>query len=166
MFIRPEVTADAASITGVIERAFANHPFSSQTEHFIVNALRSAGALTVSLVAEKRSKVVGHVAISPISISDGTLRWYGLGPVAVEAALQGQGIGSALVREALIQLRSLGAAGCVVLGEPAYYRRFAFQSSGSLVYPGPPPEHFMSQAFAGTAPRGEVAYHEAFASEA
>jgi putative acetyltransferase len=164
MLIRAEVDSDAASIAGVIERAFANHPLSSHSEHAIVHALRTAGALAVSLVAMHGDDVVGHVAVSPVTMSDGTPLWYGLGPVSVEPAFQGRGVGLALVNAALEQARSLGAAGCVVLGEPGYYGRFGFRSRQGPVLRGLPAEYFMSLTFSGTVPQAEVSYHEAFAS--
>lgn len=163
--IRPERPEDAAAIALVIERAFASAPFSSHTEQFIVRALREAQALAVSLVAQQGTAVVGHVACSPVSISSGASGWYGLGPVSVAPERQVQGIGSALVRAALAQLRTLGAAGCVVLGEPAYYGRFGFHAAAGLAYPGPPAEYFMACPFAGASPSGEVSYHPAFDSK-
>lgn len=131
-----------------------------------MQALRAAGALAVSLVAEQDQEVVGHVACSPVTISDGARHWYGLGPLAVDPAHQSRGIGAALVRAGLAQLRIVSAAGCVVLGDPAYYGRFGFKAVPGLVYPGPPPEYFMALVFAGPVPQGEVSYHAAFASEA
>ncbi len=166
MLIRPEVPEDAAAIASVIERAFSNAQHTSHSEQFIVEALRAAGALTLSLVAEQDHKVVGHVAYSPVSISSGAQDWYGLGPLAVEPTLQSHGIGAALVRAGMARLRAVSAAGCVVLGDPAYYGRFGFKVVPGLVYPGPPPEYFLAQAISGLVPQGEVAYHAAFASEA
>lgn len=52
MIIRKEQNTDLESITNVTIAAFKNHPISRQTEHFIINALRLADALTISLVAE------------------------------------------------------------------------------------------------------------------
>lgn len=164
--IRPETPADADAISGLIARAFAAEQFTSHTEQFIVRALRDAGALAVSLVAEHERTIVGHVAFSPVTITSGDAHWYGLGPLAVAPAFQKQGIGSALVLAGIGQLRSMSAAGCVVLGDPAYYGRFGFRTTAGLVYPGPPPEYFMALRFAGPVPRGEVAYHAAFGSEA
>ncbi len=160
--IRPERPADAAAIAGLIERAFAGVPHSSHTEHAIVRELRRAGALAVSLVAEREGALVGHIAFSRVAVEDGTANWYGLGPLAVEPRFQRQGIGAALVRAGLSELRGLGAAGCVVLGDPSYYGRFGFGHVPLLTYPGPPPECFMAAVFAGAVPRGTVAYHAAF----
>lgn len=160
--IRPEHPTDAEAITRVTEQAFLSAPYSDQTEHFIVLALRRAGALSVSLVAEVEGQVVGHVALSPVRWSDGSAGWYGLGPVSVLPARQGRGIGQALVREGLAALRGLGAAGCVVLGEPGYYGRFGFAHRPDCVLEGVPPEYFQVLAFGAHMAAGRVTYHEAF----
>lgn len=83
VLIRDEREDDAETITVVTAAAFETLEISDHTEQFIVKALRAAGALTVSLVAEVDGAVVGHIAFSPIAISDGTPDWYGLGPVSV-----------------------------------------------------------------------------------
>jgi hypothetical protein len=56
MIIRPETTLDYIAIREINIAAFADQPFSQQTEHLIVEALRAADALTISLVAENRTK--------------------------------------------------------------------------------------------------------------
>lgn len=58
--------------------------------------------------------------------------------------------------------QSNGAAGCVVLGDPAFYRRFGFVQNPSLLLPGVPPDHFMALAWLAPVPHGEVSYHGAF----
>ncbi len=160
--IRPETDADAASIEAVTEAAFLNAEHTSHTEQFIVAGLRRAGVLTLSMVAKKEGVMVGHVAVSPVTLSDGTMGWYGLGPVSVLPVFQRQGIGSVLIREVLGSLRQMGANGCVVLGDPRYYERFGFKAVPELVLPGVPPECFMAQAFGAEMPQGSVAYHAAF----
>ena len=84
--------------------AFADHPFSQQTEHLIIDDLRKANALTVSLVAVVSDQVIGHIAISPVSISDGTSDWYALGPVSVLPEFQGKGVGSKLIKTGLSRI--------------------------------------------------------------
>ncbi len=160
--IRDETNLDVPAITALTEAAFLNAPHTGHTEHFIVNALRRAGQLTLSLVAERDGVVVGHVAVSPVSVSDGATGWYGLGPISVLPALQGQGIGSALMHAALDGLRARGAAGCLLVGDPAYYTRFGFRPVPGLVYPGIPPEYFMALAFGVSIPQGTVSFHAAF----
>src|SRR5689334_15629559 len=103
--LRPEVPTDSSAIEAVTVSAFLNAPHTSHTEQHIVSALREAGELAVSLVAETGGVIVGHVAISPVSIADGSLDWFGLGPVSVLPEHQRQGIGSRLIREALRILR-------------------------------------------------------------
>lgn len=160
--IRTETPADVAAIEAVTAAAFLDAPHTDHTEHFIVNALRRAGQLFISLVAEDSDVIVGHVAISPVSISHGTSGWYGLGPISVAPERQRQGIGSQLMTEALARLRRSGAAGCVVVGEPRYYGRFGFKAEPALVLPDVPPEYFQAIAFRGEIPAGVVSYHDAF----
>ncbi|MDN3523636.1 GNAT family N-acetyltransferase [Halomonas ramblicola] len=131
-----------------------------------MRALREAGALSVSLVAESDGEVVGHVAASKVTLSDGTPDWFGLGPVSVLPAWQGRGIGSALVQECLARLRERGARGCVVLGEPDYYQRFGFRAVPGLILPGVPLAYFMALDWGDDRPRAEVAFHPAFTATA
>lgn len=160
--IRPERPEDVDAIARVTEAAFAQAAHASGTERFIVDALRREGGLVVSLVACDASGVVGHVAVSPVAVSGGADGWYGLGPISVQPACQGRGVGSALMREALAELRRRGARGCVLLGDPAFYRRFGFVQATGLTLPGVPPEYFLVLAFDGEAPLGKVRYHRAF----
>lgn len=162
--IRPETTADGAAIETVTICAFLHAQHSSGTEQHIVNALRRAGRLAISLVADGGGAVIGHVAVSPVAISDGTTDWFGLGPIAVLPTQQRRGVGSHLMREALRLLREHGAAGCVVLGEPQYYRRFGFEVDPNLSLPGVSPGYLQSISFGTSVPHGTVAYHEAFAA--
>ncbi len=162
MKIRDETRDDFASIAAVTEAAFRPLEISGHTEHFIVEALRAAEALTVSLVAVLEGRVVGHIAISPVTVSDGTPGWYGLGPVSVSPELQRQGIGKALIREGLARLRALGARGCCLVGHPEYYRQFGFANAPELGVEGVPPGVFFALSFHGTVPRGTVAFHEGF----
>ena len=164
--IRSETRADIDAITGVTAAAFQTLEISSHTEQFIVAALRAAGALTLSLVAEVGGRVIGHVAFSPVTISDGTPEWYGLGPVSVLPAYQRQGIGKALIREGLACLKALHARGCCLVGHPDYYRRFGFENVPGLGVDGVPPEVFFALSFDGHMPQGSVTFHPAFAAEA
>jgi putative acetyltransferase len=162
MHIRTERPEDANAIHFVTEAAFKEALHASYTEAKIVDALRAAGALSVSLVATEDGAIVGHVAFSPVKISDGARDWFGLGPVSVTPPRQGQGIGQALVREGLRRLEALGAAGCVVLGDPGYYGRFGFAYDPGLTYGDIPPGYFQRLTLTGAAPKGEVAYHAGF----
>lgn len=160
--IRPEAPADVPAIHALTRDAFEHAPHTDHTEHFIVDALRAAGALTLSLVDEQDGVLRGHVALSPVAVSNGATGWFGLGPISVLPAHQRRGVGSALMRAALHLLQSQGAAGCVVLGEPGYYGRFGFRANSKLVLPGVPPAYFQALHWTGVVPTGEVSYHPAF----
>ncbi len=163
ILIRKEHPADKNTIENVTFAAFADKPYSDQTEHLVVNALREAGALTLSLVAEVDGKVVGHIGFSKVSINGEDLNWYGIGPVSVQPEMQKQGIGSKLIQEGLTLIRDLGAKGCVLEGSPEYYQRFGFKSYANLVYDGTPaPEYFMALPFYDQIPQGKVEFHRAF----
>lgn len=166
MHIRAEMPGDAAAIERVTVDAFRHAPHTGHTEQFIVRALRQRERLSVSLVAEEDGVVVGHVAVSPVRISDGDEGWFGLGPISVVPSRQRCGVGTSLMREALVRLRALGARGCVVLGDPGYYARFGFRAEPSLILPGVPAEYFQALSFDGRMPVGTVAYDEAFAATA
>src|SRR5512144_1170120 len=160
MRLHPEIPADIDAIDALLARAFADHPHSHQTEGAIVRALRAASALSLSLIAEDDGGgVIGYVAASPVRV-DGVQRcWYGLGPLAVEPARQRTGVGSALMRATLETLTARGAAGCVLVGDPAYYARFGFTPLPGLELPGVPAEVFVGRVLAGPAARGTVAFH-------
>ncbi len=155
--IRPAAPDNAPAIGALVTAAFENAAHSDGTEAEIVAGLRRAGDLTLSLVAEDEA-ILGHIAFSPVSISDGSGHWYGLAPVSVTPDRQSQGIGAGLVRHGLAELRSMGARGCVVLGDPAYYGRFGFVADPTLTYPGVPEGLFQRIVFGGDAPRGTVRY--------
>ena len=161
--VRFESVADAPAIAALTTAAFLDAPHTSHTEQHIVAVLRRAGQLSVSLVAEEADgRIVGHVAVSPVTLSDGSRHWYGLGPISVDPARQSQGIGTRLMHAALAALQARGAAGCVVLGDPAYYGRFGFTAIPGLELPGVPPEYFQALAWRGPSPQATVAYHTAF----
>lgn len=134
----------------------------SGTEARLVEDLRAAGALTVSLVAEQDGEIVGHAAFSP-ALLDGAPGWYGLGPVSVRPDLHRTGIGTRLVEAGLARLRDSGAAGCVTVGHPEYYPRFGFVAHSRLTYEGEAGPHVMALRFDGGEPAGELAFHPAFA---
>lgn len=162
ILIRSETDADVSAITEVTIAAFKTLEISDQTEHFIIRALRVANALTISLVAELDGLIVGHIAFSPITISDGTKNWYGLGPVSVLPGYQRQGIGKALIQEGLSRLKDIKAKGCCLAGHPEYYRQFGFKNIAGLVLEGVPQEYFFALSFDEHIPKGHVTFHEAF----
>ena len=128
--VRNEEPADIPAIFAVNCECFP-----TDAEAQLVDALRAAGRLSVSLVAVVDNEVIGHVAFSPVMTEDRSIG-LGLGPLAVVKAHRNKGIGAHLVRTGLLACKTSDCGWAVVLGDPAYYARFGFEtgieSSGSL----------------------------------
>jgi putative acetyltransferase len=163
--IRDETDIDIPAIAEVTITAFKTLELSNKTEQYIIEALRAAKALTVSLVAELEGRVIGHIAFSPVTISDGSQNWYGLGPVSVLPEYQRQSIGKALISEGLSRLKALNAQGCCLVGHPGYYTKFGFKNIPALVYEGVPPEVFFALPFSEHISQGTVTFHESFQAD-
>lgn len=166
MRIRDEIARDIPAISHVVTEALRMLAQSTGTEAGIVVALRAAGALTLSLVAEDEDenvgggKIIGYLAASAGRV--GTQGGWGLiGPLAVLPPRHRQGIGKALMAEALRRLR-LTCRGAALVGDPAYYRRFGFRAFPGLSVTGCPPEVVLALPFDGIAPCGELFHHRAF----
>jgi putative acetyltransferase len=162
--IRNETESDVKTIFEVTKAAFDTLAISNHTEQFIIDALRDANVLSVSLVAVFGNRVVGHIAFSPVTISDGSPGWYGLGPISVLPELQTQGIGKSLMREGLARLRSIGAKGCILVGDPGYYERFGFRSPKDLEIEEVPQQFVLALPLEDSCASGNVVFHEAFAA--
>ena len=152
--IRSETPGDAAAIRRVHVEAFGR-----PDEADLVDALRAAGALRLSLVAAEASAVVGHAAFSPVVIRDGasTINTLGLAPMAVLPGRQRRGIGSWLVRAGLAACGETPYGLVFVLGAARFYGRFGFKPAESLGITwehGGPPGAFMVQALRRGALRG------------
>lgn len=138
--------------------------FSDGSESDLVDALRSAGDLPLSLVAVAASgEIIGHIGFSPVTIAGADCGWFQMAPVSVSPGVQLQGIGSALIRAGIAAMGEQGARGIAVVGNPAYYERFGFATIPGLV---PLAEHdaqyFRAQVLAGPAPQGVLRYAAAF----
>jgi putative acetyltransferase len=118
--------------------------------------------LTVSLVAILGGEILGHAAFSGVTINGETDGWYGLGPVSVRPAQQRKGIGQALINEGLDRLKAMQAKGCVVEGDPRYYRRFGFANVPGLCCRNVPQAYFQCLVFKGPPPEGVVEFHPGF----
>ena len=166
MIIRNEQPNDIGIIRELNYTAFKDHPHhepgAKPGEHLIVDKLRKANALTLSLVAEEEGSIIGHIAFSPVTINRQQGHWYGLGPVAAHPEHQGKGVGSALIRKGIELMKELNAEGIVLLGEPEYYQRFGFRNNPDLELPGVPAAYFMALPLRENSANGTVAYHPDF----
>ena len=166
--IRHEIPKNIKDIHGLEVKAFGR-----SEEADLVDRLRDEGALWLSQVALSNDQLVGHAAYSLVKVSDGESVWRfpALGPIAVEPARQGHGIGGALIRAGIEVVRDAGYGLLFLVGHPTYYPRFGFQPalplgfSSDWVKPDGPHEHFMAlvldQSLIGSV-RGHMRYHEAF----
>lgn len=161
MHIRTEGPEEAAAISALTTRAFETAAQASGTEAQIIERLRAAGALTVSLVAEENGALIGHVAVSPVEIG-GHHGWQGLGPISVTPERQRKGIGTALMRAALAEVRASHAPGVVLVGDPAFYGHFGFRRAPGLQLDGIPPEVLLALPFGPDLPQGGLRFHPAF----
>lgn len=166
-FIRSESPADGSAIHQLHVAAFGG-----PGEARLVDVLRAADALTISLVAELGDAVVGHIAFSPVEIvgERGSTKALALAPVAVLPEHQRSGIGSRLIEAGLAEARRLGWELIIVLGHHDYYTRFGFvtaQPHGILCPFEVPAEAFMVrelQPGALSRHQGVVKYHAAFSA--
>jgi putative acetyltransferase len=164
--IRPETAADHAAIFDLTRRAFAPMPYAAGDEQDLINRLRDAGALEISLVAERGGHIVGHIAFSRAFAADGSDGWYTLGPVSAEPELKHQGIGSALIEAGLGMLGERDAAGCVLVGNPAYYSRFGFLRFPELCPAGEPAQFYQMLPLRISQPTAVVGFHPLFHGDA
>ena len=160
--IRLEEATDREAIFLLTKRAFAPMPFAAGDEQELVNALRDAGVLSLSLVAEQDGQIIGHLALSPATHIGGGNGWFGLGPISVEPAHQRKGLGGALIAEAITWLRARGASGVILTGDPNYYARQGFRSAPAHAPEDEPAEYFMVLPLAGAVPAGRFGFHPAF----
>ena len=160
--IRLETVHDRETISKIIDSAFFGKQYSGGNEAAIVDELRRAGDLSLSLVADLEDVPVGHIAFSPAHLSEGIGRWYALGPLAVSPMYQRGGIGTALVTKGLDIIESMEADGCILTGALRYYSRFGFEHSPQNAPVGEPAAHFMIRRFRGDVPNGPIHFHDAF----
>jgi len=162
ILIRPEAPRDHPAIYDLTRRAFAPMPFAAGDEQDLIGALRDGGALSLSLVAELHHRVVGHVALSPVTHESGDEGWFGLGPISVEPALQKRGVGGRLISEARAWMRARRAHGCILVGDTNYYCRHGFVTAPAHTPEREPPEYFMVLPLLCPVPPGRFSFHPAF----
>jgi len=155
MIIRQETTDDYRAIQTLTNTAFEAMPFGDGNEGDVINALRDAGDLLLSLVAEDNG-VIGQVSFSPVELPCKG-RWASLGPIAIVANKQRQGIGSKLAKQGLGWLGEQGFDGCVLIGNPKVYGPMGF-TNGDLTYRDVPSHIPQFVSLSGLIPTGEILF--------
>jgi len=141
--------------------------FSRRTEAELVRRLRADRDVAVELVATAEGAPVGHVLFSCLAVDPPTIRIAALAPVSVKPEHQKNGIGSALIRQGLVECAEQGFDAVAVLGDPDYYRRFGFTADAARtlhsVYSGPAFQALELKPNALTGGPWRVTYPRAFA---
>ncbi|WP_296583266.1 GNAT family N-acetyltransferase [Xanthobacter sp.] len=163
MLIRNEAVGDILVIRRVVTNALKVLAQSTGAEAAIVEKLREDNALVLSLVAEDEGEVIGYLAASAARVG-AQAGWSLIGPLAVLPSRHRQGIGSALMAEAIHRLRA-SMRGVALVGDPAYYGRFGFRSFPRMSVTGCPPEVVQALTFEDIEPCGELFHHQAFGLE-
>lgn len=132
--IRESGTGDRAAIEALYTAAFPDEDLLP----LVRDLLRDPG-IAISLVAEDSAGVIGNIIFTRSSVAGNKDDAALLAPLAVAPTCQGQGVGTALVREGLQRLESEGFGLVFVLGDPAYYGRFGFSREASVSAPYPLP---------------------------
>jgi putative acetyltransferase len=125
LFIRKETPLDYNNISIVNDQAFNK----KNEGELVMNLRNRAGFLPeLSLVADYKGKIIGHILFFPISILSGSesIPTLCLGPMAVLPGFQNKGIGGDLIREGLSAAAVMGFNSVLVLGFPKYYPKFGF----------------------------------------
>ncbi len=165
--VRAERVPDAPAIRRVHDAAF-----DGTAEGRIVDAIRPTAAFVpaLSLVAVRDRRVIGHALFSTVAVEHRPdhVRPLALGPIGVEPAAQGQGVGTALMERGLAEARRLGFSFVVLVGDPGYYSRFGFTPARAcgldVVYDVPDPVFQVYELRSGDleVSSGRVTYPEAF----
>ena len=125
--IRDSVSADFVAIELLYPDAFPDEDLLS-----LVRGLLPDTTVATSIVGVIDSRIVGHVIFTKCGVTGERLNAALLGPLVVTAKRQGQGIGSALVRAGLRQLKDKDVRFVCVLGDPAFYGRLGFLPETSI----------------------------------
>jgi len=136
-----ENPSDVVARENLLDRAMGAGRTKKSSEKLRRNRIPAEG---LALVARDRSgHVIGTVRLWNVEAGvdrdtqpvDALL----LGPLAVDRSHEGKGIGSALMRAAILEAKKLGHGAILLVGDAAYYERFGFfaEKAQHLMMPGP-----------------------------
>ena len=136
MIIRQEKKEEFKEIYDLVKLAFETANVSNGQEQEFVNQIRAEGNYIpkLALVAEEDGRIIGHVMLSRTFVKEGAKRHTVLllAPLSVKLEHRNRGVGGALVRESLRIAKDMGYKAVFLVGNPAYYHRFGFQSAASF----------------------------------
>jgi putative acetyltransferase len=136
--LRSEGVGEEQAVRAVVQAAFVGEPVVAE----LVDTLRRSPDWVpgLSFVAELDGKMVGHILFTrglldaPLRLVDALV----LSPVSVTPTQQKRGIGGALIRYGLDQVRRRSAEPLVFLeGDPVFYARFGFEAAEPIGFRRP-----------------------------
>lgn len=132
-----EQPADALAREALLDRAMGRNRKKKSSERLRRGRRPSEGLAFAA--RDGTGRMVGTVRLWDVSAGEGGPAALLLGPLAVEPALKGAGVGSALMRHAIEEARRLGHRAILLVGDAPYYARFGFaaEKTASLAMPGP-----------------------------
>ncbi|MFA5066042.1 MAG: N-acetyltransferase [Dehalococcoidia bacterium] len=133
MIGRRERAEEFPEIYKLVEVAFQTAKVTNGKEQDFVNQLRAGGNYIpeLALVAEEGGKLIGHIMLTKTYINGNNNKYETLflGPISVALESRNKGVGSKLIAESFGISKKMGYKSVVLVGDPAYYHRFGFQSS-------------------------------------
>lgn len=134
--IREENQTDYNAVFQLITKAFENLPLSDHREQFLVQRLRKSTAFIpeLSMVAEIKNKIVGHILLTKLKVKNGQDEFdsLALAPVSVLPEYQGKGIGGMLIQQAHKKAKELGYQSIILLGHEKYYPKFGYMQADNF----------------------------------
>ncbi|WP_431855701.1 GNAT family N-acetyltransferase [Azospirillum sp.] len=141
MIITPELPRHAAAIESLLDTAFGPDRLSKTAYRLRDGVAPIPELCLVALGHDDLGNEVlkGTIRYWPVSIGEGKVPALLLGPIAVDPALQGSGLGSRLIRMTLNKAAAAGHRTALLVGDAPYYQRFGFTRdlTQALQFPGP-----------------------------
>ncbi len=136
IIIRQEKPDEFNQIYNLVKVAFQTAKVSNGKEQDFVNQLRSSPNYIpeLALIAEENRKLIGHIMLTKncIKNDDCKIETLLLAPICVAFEYRDKGVGSRLINRSFELARGLGYKSVVLVGDPAYYKRFGFKKSADL----------------------------------
>lgn len=132
IIIRAEKETDYETVHNLVAESFSSATHTDGDEHNLVDRIRKTDEYIpeLSLVAVYEDKIIGHIMMSKVYVSDQI--GLALAPLAVLPEFQGSGVGISLVKEAHKRALKQGYGFSVVLGSPGYYSRFGYTAASAF----------------------------------
>lgn len=132
--IRDEIVADVPAREALLDRCLGERRTAKSSERLREGRLPAEG---LALTAERDGVVVATVRLWHVEAGGKAALL--LGPLAVAPELQGEGLGRAMMREAIWRAACRGHGAVLLVGDAAYYERFGFSGdlTRDLAMPGP-----------------------------